>query len=94
MKIKHSQVESHVVSLEPFESNNLFGVSYPNHGLYVVYSYGTHYPLYIHDQGQWYGNDTYYSQTTGRHRSIARPSKDIIWLDTSGMDLMLEGLDK
>jgi hypothetical protein len=45
-----------------------------NH-LYIVYSYGHHFPLYIYDeQAQaWCGNSDYYSQTTSRHKTLAKP---------------------
>lgn len=57
---------------------------------YVVYSYGTHFPMYIYDKttGQWYGNSDKYSPTTTRHQSAACPldiRHTIIWLDTNKM---------
>lgn len=48
--------------------------SHGNH-LYIVYSYGRHFPLYIYDEQakQWYGNNEYYSRTTSRHKTLAKP---------------------
>ena len=84
MKTANKNCGKHVDNLEPFEGSNLFSVNL--NGVYVVYSYGGHFPLYIHKNGKWYGNNTKYSVTTGKHRSHAMPScDDITWLDTRGM---------
>ena len=62
---------------------------------YVVYSYGTHFPMYIWDEvtHRWYGNSDKYSRTTTRHQHNANPtffnpdipSRAIQWLDTDKM---------
>ena len=58
---------------EPFQVNTIFG---ENKGrLYVVYSYGYHFPMYVYDRDlcTWfYHNDTY-SRTTSKHQNITRP---------------------
>jgi hypothetical protein len=41
--------------------------------LYVVYSYGDHWPLFVWDGFDWYENEDRYSNTTTRHRSYAHP---------------------
>lgn len=41
--------------------------------LYVVYSYGEHWPLFVHDGFDWYENEDRCSPTTSRHRSYANP---------------------
>ena len=41
--------------------------------LYVVYSYGEHWPLYVYDGFDWYENEEKASVTTSRHSSYARP---------------------
>lgn len=59
--------------------------------LYVVYSYGYHFPMYIYDRqaGIWIGNKDKHSVSTTRHQSHCRPS-DLAsienggcWLDTA-----------
>jgi hypothetical protein len=63
----------------PFETNNqtVWGEWRESHGnhLYIVYSYGRHFPLYIYDEQaeQWCGNSDYYSRTTSRHKTLAKP---------------------
>ena len=46
---------------------HLFSAQY--HGTYAVYSFGTHYPLFVFDEttGEWYRNKDKYSKTTTRH---------------------------
>jgi len=48
---------------------NLIGASY------IVFSYGTHFPLYVYDNksGLWFENNESYSQTTTQHLTYARP---------------------
>ena len=55
--------------------------------LYVVYSYGEHWPLFVWDGFDWYENEDSYSPTTSRHRSNANPYKNTdkrscTWLKT------------
>ena len=54
--------------------------------LYVVYSYGYHFPMYIYDRqaGIWIGSKDKHSVSTTRHQSHCRPSAEIkCWLDTA-----------
>lgn len=58
----------------PFTNSNgqLFG-RWETPSLYVVYSYGDHWPLFAWDNGEWLENDDRYSVTTTRHRTHAHP---------------------
>ena len=55
--------------------------------IYVVFSYGQHFPMYIFDDaaGLWYANKDKYSSTTSRHQTHARPPRVDQWFDTEGM---------
>ena len=58
--------------------------------LYVVYSYGYHFPMYIAEwlEGQaptWYENTDKYSQSTSRQQSQCRPSSPTIPMTTEQM---------
>lgn len=44
--------------------------------LYVVYSYGEHWPLFVWDGFDWYENEDRCSPTTSRHHSYANPYKE------------------
>jgi hypothetical protein len=41
--------------------------------LYAVYSYGSHWPLFVHDGFDWYENEEKVSVTTTKHRSATHP---------------------
>lgn len=88
IRINNRDARQYVTSLTPFMGSNLFSVAYDD--LYVVYSYGNHFPIYIHSalSGGWYANSDRYSSSTSRHQSLARPfavDTDAIWLSTEGM---------
>lgn len=88
---------------EEFTGNNVYGrwhydgdADLPNQKLtptgavpsrYVVYSYGTHFPMYIFDAvtEQWFGNLDKYSSTTSRHQSACHPPNVHVWYDTGMM---------
>ncbi len=63
----------YVAERTPFQGSNLFANDHPS--LYVVYSYGLHFPMYVYDKdvGQWFGNSDKYSQSTSRQQSQAYP---------------------
>lgn len=46
--------------------------------MYVVYSYGEHWPLFVCHEGTWYENSGRYSVTTSKHRSQSHPHCDTI----------------
>lgn len=58
-------------------------------GLYVVYSWGTHWPLYIYDDSinQWYGCNEKYSVSTSNHARKAQPvrTEQIEWCNNACM---------
>ena len=58
--------------------------------IYVVYSYGYHYPMFIYEHGQWYENGDRYSVTTERQKRVLRPVKDTIKVSTRAMKQILE----
>lgn len=76
---------------EVFTGNNIYGRWDSDnagvHRRYIVYSYGTHFPMYIWDEdtGLWYGNSDRYSCTTSRHQSACAPPHIAAWYDTARM---------
>lgn len=60
--------------------------------LYVVYSYGPHYPLFLYNETtkSWYANTDPASRTTARHRASARPLTELLESSTQAMKAMLE----
>jgi hypothetical protein len=76
---------------ETFTGGNLFGEKFKDK-LYVSYSYGYHFPMYVYDYeaGKWIGNKDKYSRTTSRHQSLCRPYTVDHWLDTEEMRLVVQ----
>lgn len=99
MRVSNSKARQYVNNLEAFQGSNTFaewrihgsGDDQGNHEqkkVYVVYSYGSHFPMYIYDdqENKWIGNKDKYSQSTTRHQSLLRPSEGVeIWLNTDEM---------
>lgn len=68
-----------VLTLQPFKDGNKFATIEGAGGrLYVVWSYGRHWPLYIYDRQEaiWYENEDSRarSQSTRRHADVCRPT--------------------
>jgi len=61
-----------------FEASNLYGTSERN-GWYVVYSYGSHWPLHAYNEelDMWFSNTDKYSTSTSRHFSQTQPRSSI-----------------
>jgi len=60
--------------------------------LYVVYSYGEHFPIYVYDHGVelWFGNADKYSPTTSKHQTMARPdTEEIHMLSTEELSALV-----
>jgi hypothetical protein len=91
MRVSNNKARDFVNRLEEFQGSNTMGkwVSYDEGmtKLYIVYSYGHHFPMYIYDeeQNKWVGNKDKYSQSTTRHQSLLRPSSVGLWVDTDDM---------
>jgi hypothetical protein len=73
----------------PFKGSNVYAESRVEgaHAWYVVYSYGTHFPMYIFDytSEQWLGNNDKYSPSTSRHQRMCRPPNVHHWYSTALM---------
>ena len=87
-RIANSDAGRYVSQRAPFITNNKTMYSEFNGDLYVVYSYGQHFPMYVFDTTthMWFGNSDKYSRTTSQHQSKAHPQQTIdAWLDTDAM---------
>lgn len=76
----------------PFQGSNLFATNVIDTDqltVYVVYSYGHHFPMYIYDSDvdQWFANKDKYSSSTTRQQSHAYPHgvTAVHYLDTNDM---------
>lgn len=86
--IANRDARGYVERRDAFKGSNLFAERRNDGAIYVVYSFGTHHPLFVYDgvAEQWYENMTYASRTTQKHRTQTRPQGvDIIPLHLSDM---------
>jgi hypothetical protein len=70
---------------EQFTFNNVFSIlANRGHATYTIYSYGSHYPMYVYDYEacQWYGNKDKSTPTTNRHMKRFEPYSVAQWVDT------------
>ncbi len=58
-------------------------------GLYVVYSYGKHWPLLANWKGVWFKNTEKSSRTTNRHRGYVNPGPAVP-MDCAGMKFLID----
>lgn len=72
MRIANRDARRFVNDCISFRGNNLYG-EILRVGLYVVYSFGNHFPLYAKIKGKWYRNKEKYSRTTSKHVTQACP---------------------
>lgn len=75
--VTRQQARPYVQKKHPFRTSNgqLYAL-WPTPNIYVVYSYGEHWPLFVWDAAasRWLENeDRHSSTTTTRHRSYAHP---------------------
>ena len=92
-RINNCDARQYVARKTPFKANNSAGLHRDN--LYVVYSYGPHWPLLVFDKaaGVWIENsERYQGQTTRRHAQQVRqpgvthffPTDELIAIITAG----------
>lgn len=70
--MNHNQCKEMIRNLTPFKSStgSLYGVKFDDR--YVVYSYGTHFPIAVHCDNHWYINTDRRSATTSKHQAVLR----------------------
>jgi hypothetical protein len=79
-KINNGEASEYVTRRQAFRGNNMYGewgyspdadVPAEQAKIYAVYSYGTHWPLFVYDpmNEQWYENNSGYDWRDGRRHS-------------------------
>jgi hypothetical protein len=79
-RTSNSKCREFVQLREPFQASSLFAEE--RNGVYAVYSYGYHFPIFVYCEGNWYANSGRYSVSTSKHRSQAHPLENCIPLTT------------
>lgn len=81
-RIANAACRSLVKACVPFKCHGSMYAEYVNASdgsrVYVVYSYGPHWPLFVCHDGTWYENIDRCSVTTSKHRSQSHPHCDTI----------------
>jgi hypothetical protein len=88
-KIANKDARQYVKARKVFHGSNIFAEIRSN-GIYVVWSYGYHWPLFVHTQGMWFENSEKYSQTTSVHRSKCHPHCDTVGLSKANMQKLID----
>ena len=100
MKIANRDARRLVQKDHPFEGSNIYAQfhtqNHPNGDngpdmWYVVYSYGPHWPLFIHAGDTWFENEGKYGRTTAKHRSQTHPHVPTVLLSTEWMLRLAKG---
>jgi len=103
VKIANRDARQHVKRHHPFQGNNLYGMYWcanpsstdPGDSGYAVFSYGSHWPLFIGTvlipggPDVWFENLDRRSVTTSKHRSQAHPHTDTKLLPLESMQFIL-----
>ncbi len=82
-RIANKNASGYVRRRREFKGSNLFGTYLDDR--YVVYSYGEHWPLFVHINGAWFENQDKYSRTTSKQKRQAHPDADTVKLSTEQM---------
>ena len=87
-RVNNSDSSYYINRLIEFDGSNMYS-RYTNHDetVYVVFSYGRHFPMWIYDHNtnQWYGNKDKFSRTTSKQQGQSRPDRIDLWFDTDMM---------
>tara|TARA_R100001443_G_scaffold52437_4_gene64107 strand:- start:420 stop:713 length:294 start_codon:yes stop_codon:yes gene_type:complete len=65
-----------------FRASNIFSEHIKKDKLYIVYSYGYHFPMYVKYKNTWFENSDKYSVTTSKQQSQSRPNSKTKLLST------------
>lgn len=96
MKIANRDARQFVKNRVAFEGSNLYAKRHTSEqgenmvSWYTVYSYGEHYPMFIHINGHWFENEDKYSPTTSKHRLQCHPRTMTFPLSTRWMQVLAE----
>jgi hypothetical protein len=85
------EMRTRVNDREVFKGNSVYS-EHTGANLYCVYSYGSHFPMYVYDYviEKWIGNTSKYGVTTSKHQSKCHPNNVSFWLDTDGMKELIQ----
>lgn len=92
IRIANRDARRYVQQRQRFYASNMYATPYGHTGLYVVYSFGPHFPIWIWVPGHdiWVGNKDKMSRTSTRHQTQTHPLTDVpVWFDTTAMRALM-----
>lgn len=94
MRIANQDGREYVKRRQIFRGSHTF--SEEKNGVYAVYSYGYHFPMYAWIKGVWFANKDKYSQSTSRQQSQMRPWSvpELIYLNTKELQNLINNPDE
>tara|TARA_Y100001963_G_scaffold141203_1_gene209144 strand:+ start:236 stop:529 length:294 start_codon:yes stop_codon:yes gene_type:complete len=89
IRISNNKCRELVNNKIEFKANNIFSEHIKKDKLYIVYSYGFHFPMYIKYKNTWYENSDKYSVSTSKQQTQARPNAKTKLLNTNQMKKLI-----
>ena len=97
-RIANSKAKKEVDDLENFIGSHIYGEDLGGLGkMYVAYSYGEQFPVYINYKGKWYHNTDFYivdgdriNKPTEKHKRDMKPSKKTQGMSLKGMKSLIK----
>ena len=101
-RIANPKSKQHVNNLENFIGSHIYGEDLGGLGkMYVAYSYGEQFPVYVHFKNKWYHNTDNYiidgervNKATEKHKEQMKPSAQTIGRSLSSLLLMISKFKK
>jgi len=89
--VTRQKARAKVQALEAFQtSNGQMFARWASPTVYAVFSYGSHWPLFVYDGTQWFENEDKCSVTTSHHRGYTHPLTDTQPRSTSWLRQFVE----
>ena len=101
-RIANPKSKQHVNNLENFIGSHIYGEDLGGLGkMYVAYSYGEQFPVYVHYKNKWYNNTDNYiidgervNKATEKHKEQMKPSAQTTGRSLSSLLLMISKFKK
>jgi hypothetical protein len=87
-RITNKDARDYIQTLSEFKGSNIFSMKHYN-GTYAVYSYGSHFPMFVFKGNKWYENSDKYSMSTSKQQNQCRPDLNCIKKTTEEMKELL-----
>ena len=77
-----------------FKASNIFSEHIKKDKLYIVYSYGFHFPMYVKYKNTWFENSDKYSVSTSKQQSQARPNSKTKSMNTKQLKDLIYNISR